>query len=139
MRKSILLILLTVITFSCKNEKKDEKTTAIEYLQNVADLTNKKEKLPRQIDEVTIAEKVTFNNKNYTMTYSYKLLIDDYDQSELINTLKEIENEQIARAQKNQGNDEGYKLLKVTINNIYKDSNGKEIYSFKITPKQYLQ
>lgn len=137
MRKSILMILLIVFTFSCQNNNEHNK--AIEYLENVAILTNKTEKLPRKVDEVTIAEKVVFDNNKYIMTYSYKLLIEDYDKTELINTLKEIELEQIQRAKENQGNDKAYKLLSVIINNVYKDSNGKEIYSFQIKPEQYLK
>ena len=137
MRKSILLILLIAFTFSCQNNI--EQTKAIKYLENVAVLTNESQKLPRKVDEVTIAEKVVFDNNKFIMTYSYKLLIEDYDKNELINTLKEIELEQIQRAKENQGNDKAYKLLNVIINNIYKDSNDKEIYSFSIKPEQYLQ
>lgn len=137
MRKFILLISLIAFTFSCQNN--NEQTKAIEYLQNVAELTNKTEKLPRKLDEYTIGEKVTFDKKNFIITYSYKLLIEDYDQNEVISMLKEIELEQIQRTKQNQGNDKAYKLLSVIINNIYKDSNGKEIYSFQIKPSQYLQ
>jgi hypothetical protein len=137
MRKFSLLILLIAFTFSCKNNA--EQAKAIEYLENVALSTNKSQKLPRKVDEVTIAEKVVFDNNKFIMTYSYKLLIEDYDKTELINTLKEIELEQIQRAKENQGNDKAYKLLNVIINNVYKDSNEKEIYSFQIKPEQYLK
>jgi len=140
MRKSILLILLIAFTFSCQNN--NERNKATEYLQNVAELTNKTEKLPRKVDEYTIAEKVTYDSDNNIITYSYILTDitpDIENKNEVINSLKDIEINQIKRAKQNQGNDKAYKLLRVTINNIYKDSDGKEFYSFKIQPEQYLQ
>jgi hypothetical protein len=139
MRKSILLILLIAFTFSCQNN--DKRTIAIEYLQNVAELTNKTEKLPKKVDEYTIVEKVTYDSDKSVITYSYILTDispDIQNKSEVINSLKAIEINQIKRAKENQGNDKTYKLLRVTINTVYKDSNGKEFYSFKIKPEQYL-
>jgi hypothetical protein len=142
MRKTLLLFLLIAFTFSCKNEKEDERIKAIEYLQNVAKSTNETEKLPRKVDEYTIAEKVTYDSDKSTITYSYILTDitpDIENKSEVINSLKAIELNQIKRAKENQGNDKAYKLLKVTINSIYKDSQGNEFYSFKIKPEQYLK
>lgn len=142
MKKTLLLFLLIVFTFSCKNEKQDERIKAVEYLQNVAKSTNETEKLPRKVDEYTIAEKVTYDSDKSTMTYSYILTDitpDIENKSEVINSLKAIEINQIKRAKENQGNDKAYELLKVTINSIYKDSQGNEFYSFKIKPEQYLQ
>jgi hypothetical protein len=136
-RKSILLILL--ITFSCQHN--NERTKAIEYLQNVAELTNKTEKLPRKVDENTIAEKVTYDSDKRTITYSYILTDirpDIENISEVIDSLKAIEINQIKRAKQNQGNDKAYDLLQVTINSVYKDSKGNEFYTFKIKPEQYL-
>ena len=140
MRKSILLILLIAFTFSC--QKNNERNKATEYLQNVAELTNKTEKLPRKVDEYTIAEKVTYDSDNNIITYSYILTDitpDIENKNEVINSLKAIEINQIKRAKENQGNDKAYKLLKVTINNVYKDSKGNEFYTFKIKPEQYLK
>lgn len=140
MRKSILLILLIAFTFSCQNN--DERTKAIEYLKNVAELTNETEKLPRKVDEYTIAEKVIYDSEQNMITYSYILTDitpDIENKSEVINSLKAIEVNQIKRAKENQGNDKAYQLLKITINSIYKDSIGNEFYTFKIKPEQYLQ
>ncbi len=142
MKKTLLLFLLIAFTFSCKNEKQDERIKAVEYLQNVAKSTNETEKLPRKVDEYTIAEKVTYDSDKSIMTYSYILTDitpDIENKSEVINSLKAIEINQIKRAKENQGNDKAYELLKVTINSIYKDSQGNEFYSFKIKPEQYLQ
>lgn len=142
MRKTLLLFLLIAFTFSCKNEKQDERIKAIEYLQNVAKSTNETEKLPRKVDEYTIAEKVTYDSEKSIITYSYILTDitpDIENKSEVINSLKAIELNQIKRAKENQGNDKAYELLKVTINSIYKDSQGNEFYSFKIKPEQYLK
>ncbi|TYB69024.1 hypothetical protein ES676_14505 [Bizionia saleffrena] len=140
MRKSILLILLIAFTFSCQNNS--ERNKATEYLQNVVELTNKTEKLPRKVDEYTIAEKVTYDSDNSIITYSYILTDitpDIENKNEVINSLKAIEINQIKRAKENQGNDKAYKLLKVIINNVYKDSKGNEFYTFKIKPEQYLR
>lgn len=142
MKKILLLFLLIAFTFSCKNEKQDERIKAIEYLQNVAKSTNETEKLPRKVDEFTIAEKVIFDSENSIMTYSYVLTDitpDIENKNEVINSLKAIEINQIKRAKENQGNDKAYALLKVMINSVYKDSQGNEFYSFKIKPEQYLQ
>lgn len=142
MKKNLLLFLLIVFTFSCKNEKQDERIKAIEYLQNVAKSTNETEKLPRKVDEYTIAEKVTYDSDKSIITYSYILTDitpDIENKSEVINSLKAIELNQIKRAKENQGNDKAYELLNVTINSIYKDSQGNEFYSFKIKPEQYLK
>ncbi|WP_166387987.1 hypothetical protein [Polaribacter sp. 11A2H] len=139
---NILILLFILFAFSCKNEKNDERTKAIEYLQNVAKSTNIISKLPRKIDEYTIAEKVIYESGKSMITYSYILTdITPYveNKSEVINSLKKIEINQIEKAQKNQGKDKAYQLLKVTINSIYKDSKGKEFYSFKIKPEQYIK
>lgn len=137
-RKTILFVLLIALTFSCKNEKQDEKTIAIKYMETIARETNEKGKLPAQVDEYTIAEKVTFDSKTNVLTYNYKLYTDTYSRYDWQRMLREIEVEQIQNAKNLHSDNKYYRFLKVTINSVYKDFDGKEIYSFKIKPEQYL-
>lgn len=114
-----------------------EISKSINYMEDVAELTNKALNLPTKIEEFTIAEKITFDSDKMILTYTYTIDTDSADISDVKKRGKEIEIEKIKQAQNLHGEDKNYKLLKVIIKSVYQDSNGKELYSFNITPEQY--
>ncbi|WP_418510384.1 hypothetical protein [Corallibacter sp.] len=108
-------------------------------MQNVAEETNKKANLPAQVDEYTIADKVRYDAESNTIIYSYRLSTSEYSINDWIEHLKNVEKEQVNNAKELHSDNEYYKALEVTIESIYKDLNGNEIYRFKIKPEQYLK
>ena len=137
----ILLLLLIVIFIGCNNSSSSNESEILKahvYLVNIANNTNKEGNLPIQIDENTIAKKVKYDIPSKTITYSYVLLSVEIGQAELEEVFKDIEQEQVIRARENQGKDEAYRLLGVTINSVYLDTSDNILYSFKITPDQYI-
>ncbi len=137
MKSFFLLILASISLISCA----DETLNAIAYMNSVAKLTNENEKLPKRLDENTIAEKVVYDVQNSTMTYTYTCLditseTDNID--DVINSLKDIERKQRKRVVSKQGKDKYYQKLHVIIKSIYRDSKGQEFFSYEIKPEEYL-
>lgn len=135
--KGILLLVVVSLFFSCNDNKKE--IVAKYYMQNVAEETNKKANLPAQVDEYTIADKVRYDAESNTIIYSYRLSTSEYSINDWIEHLKNVEKEQVNNAKELHSDNEYYKALEVTIESIYKDLNGNEIYRFKIKPEQYLK
>jgi|SRR5690554_5378463 len=138
MKNTFILILSILLLASCDEAGGNDRTVATEYMKAIARETNEKGKLPAKVNEYTIAEKVTFDVNSNVLTYNYKLYTDIYSKSEWQRMLRDVEVEQIQNARSLHSNNKFYQLLKVTINSVYLDFDGNEIYSFKIKPEQYL-
>lgn len=109
-------------------------------MEQIAINTNKILKLPSKVDDFTFAEKVKFDKNTNTIIYSYVINKDDYDsETELKSIFKQIESEQIKRAKENQGKDQNYEILGVTIRSVYKNKKKDVLYSFDIKPKDYIK
>lgn len=133
----IVFFILITLGNVAKKKLADE-FIASEYLENVARETTKTAAL-KQIDKYTIIEGVSFDSKNNIMTYTFQLLTNDYSMSEIQkNVLNNLKEKQIKSARNNLGNDKAYKLLNVIIRTVCKDSDGNVIYSYDVTPEQYI-
>lgn len=124
---------------SCDNLSEKEKK-AQKYMEQIATNTNSMLKLPAKVDDFTFAEKVKFDKKTNTIIYSYVINKSDYgSETEIKNIFKQIENEQFERAKENQGEDQNYETLSVTIKSVYKNKKKEILYSFDIKPNDYLK
>jgi|GEM_PF-3096037 len=137
MRTFLLSTIISLCLISCAEDTLE----AIVYINEVVRTTNEQGKLPRKLDENTIAELVRYDHSNSTIIYTYKCLditSETINRQEIINSLKDIERGQRKRVVNEQGKDKAYQKLQISIKSIYLDAEGKEFYSFTIKPDEYL-
>lgn len=134
--------LLTFLIFclgltSCLNTVNENEVKAQADIIASIDIMNKN--LPVQIDEHTTAEKVTYDSNKKEFIMFYKIQTKNFTKKDIEDTFKDIEKYQFKNAKVNKNNKNNFKILNVTMVFIYNNLKGEEVWSFKITPNEYLK
>lgn len=144
------IILIYIIVYSCnslisntvddhlQNSPVMEKINAQLEVKRVAGVLN--QNLPTEVDEYTRLEGVIYDYDENLLTFQYTLnglSLEDLGGGSTENVISNFKIDQISYIKSNPNN-EVYLKAEVTYEYIYRDSQGKKMFSYKIEPSEYL-
>lgn len=134
-----LYLIISLLLIGCSTLTKEEKE-AQKMMMAIAEETNELLSLPNQINETTYGEKVRFDKESNSIIYTYIIDKSNYHSEEVFNNVfNKIKNDQLIKVVENQGKNENYEILKVTIKSIYKNAQNDTLFKYDIKPNEYLE
>lgn len=144
------IILVYIIVYSCnsfisntvddqvQNSPVMEKMRAQLEVQRVAEVLN--QNLPTEVDEYTRLEEVIYDYDENLLTFQYTidgLSLEDLGGGSTENVISNFKSDQVTYITSNPNN-EAYLKAEVTYEYLYNDSQGKEMFRYRIEPSEYL-